>query len=238
MLRLFRQMVTLSVHIKLFVTNIIKQEKICVCVPLKNRTPNVLEGVIASLNKCYFKNRIILSIFDCGSTDVDDLESTIRESWKGELVFNSEERDFSKTYSLNKAIDQAPIDRIFCCDADMTLPKDLVVKYDTCVGKGVVWFPIYFSLYKNKPQKILKSHGWWRTEGFGLMGVLKPDMKIIGGFDEKFSTWGNEDTEIAQRSIDRGMRFIRYNCWGLYHNWHPYGDWGGRDDEEIFEHIA
>lgn len=234
--RLIRRAKTLFTHSKLLVVNTISSEKIAVCVPIRNRTHNLINHIIGSLNKCVFKDRIILSVYDCGSDDIDNLEDEIRKRWKGELVFTTEQVPFSKTYALNKAIKQSPTDRIFCCDADMTLPKMLVLMYDACVGPGVTWFPIYFSLYKDKPRRISPTNGWWRNEGFGLMGVLRPDMEIIGGFDESFTKWGDEDTEIAERTLSNGLKMFRYNCWGLYHNWHPYGDWGGRD-EEIFQHI-
>ena len=76
--------------------------------------------------------------------------------------------------------------------------------------------------------------GWWRGEGFGLMGMYKEDWAAVGGYDtRKFtSRWGKEDEDIASRvahSAGGGLLVDRPREAGLYHVWHPERRWKLKD---------
>ena len=99
---------------------------ITICTGLKNRSNNYINILLESLNKCDHKDLIHLSIYDCGSNDVSNLLSSIQEKWKGEVTYETENIDFSRSYTFNKALKQSKTELLFACDADMELPSNLI----------------------------------------------------------------------------------------------------------------
>lgn len=198
------------------------KKNISICVSTKNRSYQILNHLIPSLNICANKDLIDLSLYDCGSDDVPDLEKEIRDKWTGTLVYKNNNIVFHKTLSVNNAVKQSFSDFIFLCDADMTLPIDFVDQYWANVSTEMCWFPICFSLYKDKPKDIKTENGWWRATGTGMVGISKYNFLSIGGLDEKFKTWGGEDDDFLNRCKVKGFKINRANCTGLYHNWHAY----------------
>lgn len=196
----------------------IPEIKISICVGIKDRTSSLVRNLISSLNNCIGKENLELSIFDCGSSDVPSLLETIREYWKGKLVYRREERNFERSYSFNRAVEQSSYYYIFLCDADMSLPEDFIFQYDKNVNSFTCWFPICFSLAKGKKREVNEDNGWWRESGFGMVGISKEQFLRLGGLNENFKTWGGEDNDFYNR-ID--IIKIRKRCYGLFHNWHP-----------------
>jgi len=194
---------------------------ISICVVNKNRTNNLINYVISSMNEVYGKENIELSLFDFGSTDIDNFNKTIKSKWSGKLVLSIEEKPFHKTYGLNKVAEQVTSDKLFFCDADMTLPKTFVEDFEARVKPGQAWFPVCFSLYENKPKIITKENGWWRVAGFGMAGVYKKDFFNVGAHNIKFRWWGGEDEELYKRLLKKGFKIVRDQYSGLFHNWHP-----------------
>lgn len=211
---------------------------ITICVGIYNRTPNLLNCLVASMNECVHNDHLALSVYDCNSTDVSDLKSEIEKAWKGRLVFCCEDRKFSKTYAVNKAVFQSDTNKIFVCDTDMTLPSEFVELYNKFVRKNTVWFPICFSLLNGKERRIAVGNGWWRGEGFGMVGILKDNYKFMGGLDLRFDKWGREDDDFFVRAHVY-FKVIRRKCPGLFHNWHPPDRiWGGRSDDKSLLELA
>jgi len=178
--------------------------------------------LISSLNKCINSDLIELSIFDCGSNDVTSLESQIKTNWKGKLVFKSEKTPFSRAYSFNNSVKQCTNDIIFICDADFSVPKNIVAlcnKYS--IGK-MIWFPIVFYLYKNKPEEFSKKNGEWMIwGGKGLLACKKKHFFEVGMLDEKYKSWGYEDEELWLRFYKKGYWVFRTKNNELLHHWHP-----------------
>lgn len=205
---------------------------ITVCIGIYNRTSNLLNCLVASMNDCVHKDQLALSVYDCNSTDVPDLKSEIQKVWKGRLVYGCEDRKFSKTYAINQAVCQSDSNKIFVCDVDMTLSSEFVEVYNKFVRKNTVWFPICFSLLNGKERRIAVENGWWRGEGFGMVGILKENYESLGSLDLRFTNWGEEDDDFFVRAhVD--FKVIRRKCPGLFHNWHPPDEiWGGRSADE------
>lgn len=202
---------------------------ITICVGIKNRSRTLFNNLIPSMNAMKKNNYIELSIVDCNSDDVSNLEEEIRQHWKGFLTFSVLDEDFSRTRTLNAAVAQAKTHKIFICDADMTLPVDFYDQFIVNVDNVTVWFPICYSLYQDKPAIISKGNGWWRREGWGMMGINKCNFDFVGGYDSTNITWGGEDNDFYRRIRKVDANIIRSKCYGLYHVWHPYGDFGGNN---------
>ena len=194
---------------------------ISICTGIKNRTDNYLHFVLDSVLKMDHQELIELSIFDCGSEDVEKLKKEIGDKWKGKLVFHSEEHPFERSYSFNKAISQSTNELIFASDADMQLPANLVELCNKYVRKNTVWFPVCFHLYKDKPAVISNENGAWRYSGKGMFASTKSQFNKAGKYNEKYKSWGLEDEELWLGFYKKGIYPIRTKCRGLFHHYHP-----------------
>lgn len=196
-------------------------QPISICTGIKNRSDNYLNHFLASVNQMENLHLIELSVFDCGSDDIDDLEERIREKWKGKLVFNREDVKFTRSYSFNKAIRQSSNKLVLCCDADLSLPKDMVKWCNQYTARKQTWFPIYYFLYKGKPAVIAEGNGEWDQYGSrGLFSCYKDDFERAGAFDESYQVWGGEDIDLWTRFHRMGYTVIRSRKKGLFHRWH------------------
>ena len=196
---------------------------IAICVSVKNRSLNLKNYLIDSMNQCNDKQDIILSVFDFGSTDVPNLKQYIQEYWKGELILNSKNEPFSRTIGINNAVEQVDCDKVFICDSDMTLPSNFVRQATNKIDERKIWFPICFSMYKGYRERVIspKITGWWRKEGYGMMGILKSNFISVGKYDTNFSEWGAEDNNFLLRIKNGDFKIVRKRCKGLFHNYHP-----------------
>lgn len=203
---------------KLFPFKMLKP--ITICTGIYNRSDNYLFHLLSSINLAKHQHLITLSVFDCNSTDVKNLKSEIEKKWKGKLIFNIENRDFSRSYAFNQAVEYAETNIVFICDADLSLPKNIVNYCNYFTANKRVWYPIFFFLYKNKPAVITKQNGEWEQYGSkGMVGCLKHDWQAIGGLNEIYTEWGNEDTELWERFHKKGFTIVR-NRTNIIHHWH------------------
>ena len=200
-----------------------KQElqALSICTGIKNRTQNYLDFVLSSVLKMKHQHLIELSVYDCGSGDADFFKAELRKKWKGKLVFVSEERQFTRSFSFNKAIEQASNELIFGCDADLDLPEDLVEQCNRFVTEKTVWFPVFFNLFEGKSAKISQQNGEWFPLSRGMFASYKWQFYKIGKFNEIFVKWGGEDDDLWMRYFKYGFLPIRTNCKGLFHHYHP-----------------
>lgn len=197
-----------------------KLEKITICTGIHNRSDNYLNHLLQSINDAKHQHLIELSVFDCNSNDVADLKTEIQKYWKGKLIFNTEAIKFSRSYTFNKAISQSETNLVFICDADLSLPENIVESVNFFTAKNQVWYPIFFFLYKNKPAVIAKQNGEWEQYGSkGMLSCLKEDWLAIGGLNETYTTWGNEDTELWERFHKNEYTIVR-NRAKIMHHWH------------------
>jgi glycosyltransferase involved in cell wall biosynthesis len=198
-----------------------RMKRISICTGLYNRTDQYTNHLLPSIQRMKNKGYIELSVYDCGSTDIKNLESVIRKQWEGSLVFSSEQRAFSRSYALNKAIAQSNNEYIFICDADMSLPPDFVEKFSGLVTTKSVWYPIYFFLFPNKQAVVSKENGVWETYGSkGMFGAHKKTFIKAGQLNEDYQEWGHEDTDLWERFHQYGYIVIRNKQKNFFHHWH------------------
>ena len=76
----------------------------------------------------------------------------------------------------------------------------------------------------DKLNELKTNYSWRHGSGAGTLGgffiVPISSLKMIGGFDEKFLTWGGEDDEAQQR-IKNYSSWRPKNFEGPYHLYHP-----------------
>lgn len=162
-------------------------QPISICIGIKNRSEHLLNHVLPSLNKANNKDLIRLSIFDAGSSDNANLELAIRNIWKGHLIYTCKEQTFTRSKTFNEAIHQVDTELIMACDADISLPRDIVKKINHYVTPHSSWFPQVWWLSDDK------STGRFFTEGTGLFASTKSNFIKAGRYDETITTWGKED---------------------------------------------
>lgn len=197
-----------------------KLKPITICTGIYNRSDNYLNHLLQSINQAKHQHLITLSVFDCNSNDIADLETAIRKHWQGDLIFNSENTKFSRAYTFNKAVSQSTTDIVFICDADLSLPKNIVAYCNFFTAPKRVWYPIFFFLYKNKPAIIAKQNGEWEQYGSkGMLACLKQDWENIGGLNQAYTVWGKEDTELWENFHKQQYTIVR-NRAHILHHWH------------------
>ncbi len=75
------------------------------------------------------------------------------------------------------------------------------------------------------PFPVLKS----RTDLRGVRGcnlaIWRADLLRVNGYNEEFVGWGREDSELALRLINSGVKWLDVRGWAVcYHLWHPPAD--------------
>ncbi len=197
-------------------------EPISICVGLYNRNDSFLSAFLPSLCKCRFPELIELSVYDCGSEDIEKLRVEIQKTFKGKWVLNSETVPFSRAFSLNKAVSQSSNQKLFICDADFSIPENIVSLCKRYTIGRTAWFPIVFYLYKNKPTQFAKKNGEWMIwGGKGVLACNRKHFVEAGQFNENYKTWGYEDEDLWLRFYKAGISVIRTRCKALLHHWHP-----------------
>lgn len=54
------------------------------------------------------------------------------------------------------------------------------------------------------------------------LGIWRQDLVAVNGYNEAFVGWGREDSELAVRLANHGVRRLDVRGWALcYHLWHP-----------------
>jgi glycosyltransferase involved in cell wall biosynthesis len=206
---------------------------VSICTGIKNRTSQYLDFVLPSILKMHHPHLIEISVFDCGSEDVELLAKKIKEKWKGKLVFHTEAVPFSRSYAFNRAIDQSSNSLFFAADADLSLPVNLVELCNKFVTPKTVWFPVCFFLFENKPAFVSKENGEWFQESKGMFAARKGQFIKAGKFDLRYKTWGLEDIDLWISFFKAGIVPIRNRCKGIIHHWHP----SAKKEVEIPEHL-
>jgi glycosyltransferase involved in cell wall biosynthesis len=84
------------------------------------------------------------------------------------------------------------------------------------LNRIVPLIPLHLGLLRSRARR-----KWQHVRGCNF-GIYKDDLIAIGGFDESFTGWGYEDSELAARAINNGC-FVRKgdNKATVLHLWHP-----------------
>lgn len=198
-----------------------QSDKITICLGLSNIKDRFLDVFYTAYMEHRLYNDTLLSIYDMGDDSLDrDIKSMVS---KDILTYTREtSKIYSRTKSFNRAVRQATTDNVFICDVDIALPKSFVAAFTRNVAPGKLWFPITWSQFQSKPIEIgNKEFGWFRHQGFGMMGLTKKDFETVGGYDENIRRWGGEDQKFFYTAKKKhGLKVVRKNS-ALVHHWHP-----------------
>lgn len=118
---------------------------------------------------------------------------------------------FTRASCLNLAIENTVQDSIFITDVDVALPAHLWQTFHQHVKLKRAWFPICSVI--NKQGKVAAE----LPEGTGLVGFIKREGLR---FNEKITSWGNEDWEFLYLLYQVGIYPKRTQKDGFVHYWH------------------
>eukprot|EP00047_Mylnosiga_fluctuans_P015931 m.50401 g.50401 ORF g.50401 m.50401 type:complete len:440 (-) comp6222_c0_seq1:15-1334(-) len=110
---------------------------------------------------------------------------------------------------------------LFLCDVDMHFNSEFVRRCARNAVPGLrAYFPVPFSYYRSKPQRIGDDFGQWRRYGLGMACVARSDLEALGGFNTKIRGWGEEDVDLFERFVRTKLEIMRVIDAGLQHLWH------------------
>lgn len=134
---------------------------------------------------------------------------------------------FSRSAARNHAI-LALIphcEQIICLDVDCLVPPGLIEYAAQNIRDGqAVWTLVrkikgFDGAYCWDQWR--KLHPWpWGTGAF--VGMTTADWLLVGGWDERITTWGSEDDILALRRKEHGIRTIKVTDYPLVHVEHEY----------------
>lgn len=137
---------------------------------------------------------------------------------------------WNKPHALNIAIRKANTDLIISSDIDLIFSPnaiehvvDLASKADH-VYSEVYWLP---KSYQDWDKLLLDLPTEFKGSGQGGLGgvhlMRKKDLEDIRGYDENYSFWGIEDTDLHRRLEEKGLScaWAKHEQFPVYHQWHP-----------------
>lgn len=195
-----------------------KQQQLVVCTGNLNRSTHLLEVLIPSLLRAsQGTGHIALSVADCGSDDVADLEAEIRRRWKGTLYFSRVQEPFARARAFNRAVKQSLEPHVMLCDADMEVPEDLLHSVQRFVHARCAWFPVCRHMLAAPPATEWK----YLSAGTGICVLRREHFETLGGLNEAYTQWGHEDWDFFFRCYRHGIMPLRTRAFGLVHHYHP-----------------
>lgn len=188
--------------------------RITICVGVKNRSRHLIDHLVKSMDECDYAALLDLSVFDCGSDDTDNLELALYNRKYGRIFYSREVMPFARSNAFNRAVQAAESPLVLICDADMSLPRNIVKKVNRYANRKSAWFPVVRYLNEDGSSR-------WYTESTGMMACRKEDYFKAGGMDENIREWGKEDWLLLFSFYKIGIGCIRTYEPNFVHHWHP-----------------
>jgi len=223
-----------------------------VCVTVKNRSSvATTRGVLPLFPLCVASlvhatrqwDGVELVVTDWSSDDWP-LEKWLREA-AGRLptrVVSVDEPYFSRSRGLNLAAEHARSDQLLFIDADMLVPREILIYSSIYAQQGRAFFPICLGHFRPSPTR--RS---WALAGFGNVALPRAVFECVGGWpgrDEQITIkanifdlrgWGPADRLLRDRITQHWLpgktlewREVSPTYWivrqrfpRFIHQWHP-----------------
>ncbi len=211
---------------------------ISICCPfypwtrLQDRTDELFEVLIPSLNRIEKKDQVELVILHMGNRDIwgfnrkhsiSDFRDRVADAWDGNLLINLSWNCIHPGPPLllwlskaqNEMIRYITNDRFLTIGIDIEVPPNIVDLYNDWVKPGVVW--VVIMAHVDRDRNFIN----WRDRANGMIGMMRQDYFDLGGCDESYIRT-KYDNHFAKRiSRSENYRFIREKVKGVNHVQHP-----------------
>ena len=140
--------------------------------------------------------------------------------------------EFARGVGLHRGVEQFnDNDLLFLVDVDLDISTDFLQRCRlNTIPKKQVYFPIFFKLYNpdfvkkyhrgNSSMFITRHNGHWAHYSYGMVCLYASDYRKTGGFDVDMKGWGEEDVDLFNKVLEKGLEVFRAPDPGLIHNWH------------------
>ena len=140
--------------------------------------------------------------------------------------------DFARGVGLHRGVEHFEDDQLlFFVDVDLDISTDFLQRCRlNAIRSKQVYFPVFFKLYNqdfvnkyhrgNSSMLISRHRGHWAHYSYGMVCIYAGDYRKSGGFDLEMKGWGEEDVDLLNRVLDKGIEVFRAPDPGLIHNWH------------------
>jgi hypothetical protein len=216
---------------------------VSMCVPFYpwyrdyDRSEEIFDVLIPSLNAMDEKERIEISIVDAGVRDVwgkkrrhdvSRFYERLCEAWGGALVYTVTSLGITPrghgapgriwiSRLVDESVHQASSDWLFLTNIDIHHPKNLLLRYEEHVARGRIWAPVTYHIHRLMPRE--NDRGGWRNCGKGILGVHRADYRAVGGQDTGYVK-DRHDADLWDRLRGR-YAWSRGELPGLFHIDHP-----------------
>ncbi len=201
-----------------------KTLKISYCTTCKGRLHHLKQTLPANMAAERNNPNVEFVVLDYGSED--GLADWIKQNFQAEMdsgrlrYARYETPYFKMAHAKNMAHRLATGDVLCNVDADNFIAKDfskwLTSVYEKRLDTIVTTVPRSISNGLISVVK-RKALGFGRSLGLtGRIAISKQSFRELGGYDESFTGWGGEDTNLSLRARDRGMGYsgIPTKYWG------------------------
>jgi len=139
--------------------------------------------------------------------------------WDSEPRTTPMDGHFNVNEGHNASAKIAKADILFFCDTDLVLPIDAIDVILEKVKEGQCFFPIWQSETEDQSETI------WRVHSYGNAAFHRKDFEQVGKLSEKQAiSWGGDIHIYKKAKKTPGLKVIRENWNGLWHQWHPKPD--------------
>jgi len=210
------------------------------------RSQELINVLIASMNKCNHKEELELSIVDAGTEDIwykgknarshdsGEYLEKIKSKWKGKLQYTLDPMGLLSckngsdklwlAYLSEKSVIQSSGKYIFTSGMDIYLPRDFVNIYLDNVYKGRCAVFLPYHVRKGFPRKRTPTEGSFRSAK-GLIGITRDDYIKNGGTNIKDYIRFRYDSERYTR-FKKSLNMVVIKNQSLLHVDHPGCDEG------------
>ncbi|KAI0989914.1 hypothetical protein GJ496_006570 [Pomphorhynchus laevis] len=204
----------------------------------------MLRKFLSSFRDAFFvkgqKTRFVTLTVVASSADTPDVVGILNDAKKElpmKIVWTSNKFNRAKYRTLG-ADQFSSCDLLFFIDLDMVISEILLERIQQSVVKGIqVYMPIVFSQNEysfwrlddeninsscnDNDMCINEDKGFWRYYGFGMIGIYKSDLDLVGGWDTSIDGWGKEDVYLIEALIKANITVFRPPDPSLVHIYHP-----------------
>lgn len=218
------------------------EEKISIIIGIRNRYDQRIKNALKSIrNQTYDKDLIEVVLVDYGSDEQYQKEfDRLCKIYNVKGIWTNTKDIWNKSCSLNIGIRNSKNDYILLSDVDIIFQKNYIqecineIKENPnqalyCSLLDLIDSEVTSEIDVNKNYSVLKSKATSRASAtgaifpYGISQIFLEKQKAIdiGGYDEYYQLWGEEDIDFAERLEMTGIKLKNISAKTSHlHQWH------------------